>query len=93
MKEILEYDGNNPIICRWAQELLAYSFSALHLPCRMMTDVDSLTRQFGPQIATHCMIATILSQRDTVLRPLAYETITFKSSATSKLTPPKMPVP
>ena len=43
MKEILEYDSNIPIICGWAQELLAYSVSVLYGPCRMMIDVDSLT--------------------------------------------------
>ena len=59
----------------------------------MMIDVNSLTRRFGPQIATHYIITTILSQQDTALWPLAHETITFKSSATSKLTPPIMPVP
>ena len=92
MKEILEYDGNIPIICRWTQELLAYSFSVLHQPYRMMIDVNSLTCRFRPQIATHCMIATIISQKDTALWPLAYDTITFKPSATSKLSPPTMPV-
>ena len=58
-----------------------------------MINVDSLICRFGPQIATHCMIAKILSQRDSEMRPLAYEQTTFKCSATSKLTPPSMPMP
>ena len=93
MKEILEYDGKITMVCRWVPKILAYSLSVLHWPCRMMIDVVSLTFLFGPQIIPHCIIATIISQRDAALGPLAYETITFKSSATSKLTPPIMPVP
>ena len=58
-----------------------------------MIDVDSLTRRFGPQITTYCMITKILSQGDSEMRPLAYEQTTFKCGATSKLTSPSIPVP
>ena len=59
VKEILEYSGSIPMICRWAQELLGYQFSVIHRNCRMMADVDAFTRMFGPLIATHCSIANI----------------------------------
>ena len=57
VKEILEYEGSIPMICRWAQELLGYQFSVIHRHKRMMADVDALTRRVGPLIATHCCIA------------------------------------
>ena len=61
-----------------------------------MADVDSLTCCYGPLIAMHCMVSSILHQRDTVTHLLAYETKTFHNSATAKLTPPvfsKTPAP
>ena len=51
----------------------------------MMIDVDSLTRHYGPLIAMHYMVATILRQRDFTLKPLAYDANTFFTSTTTKL--------
>ena len=54
----------------------------------MMADVDSLTRCYGPLIAMHCMVSSILHQRDFITHPLVYETKKFHNSATAKITPP-----
>ena len=56
-------------------------------------DAHALTRRFGPLIATHCRISQILHERNIILRPLAYESLTFHASATSKLTPVLMDIP
>ena len=80
MKELLEYDGSISMISRWAQELLGYHFTVIHRSARMMRDVDAFSRRFGPMIARHMMIATILSARDRMKRPEAYEASTFKTS-------------
>ena len=93
IKEILEYNGNIPMICRWAQELLAYQYSVIHRNKRMMADVDALTRRFGPLIASHCYIAKLLHRRDVTQRSLAYEASYFHSSATAKLVPPNTALP
>ena len=96
VKEVLKYNGTIPLVCRWAQGLLGYQFTMIHRPNRMIADVDSLTRRYGPLIAMYCMVSSILHQRDTVTHPLAYETEIFHNSATAKLTPPvfsKTPIP
>ena len=77
IKEVLEYSGTIPMVCRWAQELLGYQFTVVHRSNRMMVDVDALTRRYGPLIAMHCMVATILRQRDFKLKPLAYDSSIF----------------
>ena len=86
IKEILEYMGSIPMVCRWAQELLGYQFTVVHRPNRMMVDVDSLTRRYGPLIAMHCMVSYILHRRDVVHKPLAYDRAAFLDSKTAKLT-------
>ena len=48
VKEILEYEGNIPQICRWAQELLGYQFIIIHISYKTMIDVDALSRRFDP---------------------------------------------
>ena len=88
VEEVLEYDGTIPLVCRWAQELLGYQFTIVHRPNRMMANVDSLTRRYGPLIAIHYIVSSILYHLDNVTRPLAYEPTTFYNSATAKLTPP-----
>ena len=44
IKEIIDYTGSIPVICRWAQELLGYEFTVIHRPHKMMMDVDALLR-------------------------------------------------
>ena len=41
VQEILEYNGNIHVICRWAQELLGYNFTVLHRPAKMMADKEA----------------------------------------------------
>ena len=91
MTEILDYEGPIPMIGRWAQELLGYHFTAIHRSHRMMVDVDALTRRFGPLIATHCTLASILHDRDKQQRPKTYDKDTFLSSHSSKLAEPTDP--
>ena len=55
-----------------------------------MADVDALTHQFDPHIAEHYCIAAILHRRDECRRSLAYGQTCFRSSATTKLTPPNV---
>ena len=81
------------MICRWAHELLGYQFSVIHHHKHMMADVDSLTKRFGPLVATHCCVAAIIYTRDTSLRPFAYEHSTFKDHTTAQLTPPSINYP
>ena len=85
---MLEYEGSIPMICRRAQELLGYQFSVIHRHKRMMTDVDALTRRFGPLIATHCCISVILHNRDKTIRPLAYDSTTFANTSAVQLPSP-----
>ena len=60
IKEILEYGGSIPIICRQNQELLGYQFTFVHMNAIMMINVDGLTRRFGKLIACHCVITQTL---------------------------------
>ena len=83
IKEILEYSGSIPMICRWAQELLGYQFSVIHRNKRVMIDVDALTRRFGSIILSHCAIAEVLSLRDTERRHIVYSASMFHICATS----------
>ena len=92
MTEILDYEGPIPMICRWAQELLGYNFTVVHRPNRMMVDVDALSRRYGSLITTHCVVSSILHQRDISHRPAAYDKAAFISSNSSKLPPPETPV-
>ena len=87
IKEILEYSGTMPMVCRWAQELLGYQFTVVHRPNHIVVNIDALTRRYGPLIAMHCMVSTILHQRDIQHNPLAYAHSTFLASKTVKLTP------
>ena len=85
IKEVLEYSDTIPMVCRWVQELLGYQFTVVHRSNRIMVDVDSLTRRYGPLIAMHCMVATILRQRDITLKALAYDSSIFLTCPTAKL--------
>ena len=87
VKEILDYDGNISMVCRWAQELLGYHFTVLHRSKHMMRDVDALTRRFGPLIVQHMNTAAVLCHLDRDNRPAAYtDTLTSEGNIT-KLEP------
>ena len=83
MKEVLEYSGTIHMVCRWAQELLRYQFRVFHQSNSMMVNVDSFIRRYEPLIAMHCMVSTILRQRDISHKPLAYDSSTFFSEFNS----------
>ena len=72
VKEILDYDGNISMVCRWVQELLVYYFTVLLQSKYTMKDVDTLTCRFGPLVAQHMMTADILSTLDRCARLVAY---------------------
>ena len=79
------------MICRWTQELLGYSFTIIQRPSRMMGDMDALSRRFGKAIATHFLIAYILSTYDKTLRLFAYDPESFHQY--SRLRKKTNPVP
>lgn len=82
VKEVLNYNGTIHMISRWAQELLGYDFEVVHRSAHMMKDVDSLTRKYGEQYATHFMIAAIMREQDRLSRPSAYLDSQFVSRPT-----------
>jgi len=92
MKELLVYNGSIAMINRWAQELLGYHFTVIHRPACMMRDVNGLTRQFGPLITRHIMIASILAARDHLNRPSAYDQAAFATNAKASMSEPLAPV-
>jgi hypothetical protein len=55
---LVEYDGDNHMLRRWAQDLLGYDFITLHRPERMMRDVDALSRCYDKLVRAHVLIAT-----------------------------------
>ena len=77
------------MLCRWAQELLGYSFAVVHRPAKMMSDVDCLTRRYCPSLLRHQKIANILRQCDNNRRPLAFLATSFPAFATKI----KLPLP
>ena len=87
VKEILEYDGEIHMICRWAQELLGYHYSIIHRCERMMKYVDSISRRFGPAIAVYIRAAALLITVDRQRRPLAYDKIIPNSTSEAKYLP------
>jgi hypothetical protein len=50
IKALVEYEGDNHLLRRWAMDLLGYSFEIIHRPERMMKDVDALTRHYDPLV-------------------------------------------
>ena len=52
------------MVYRWTQELLGYHFSILHQSDRMMRDVDTISRRFGPLISVYIRTALVLSDTD-----------------------------
>ena len=64
MKEILEYNGEIHMICRWAHELLGYHYSIINGCARMMRDVDAIPRRFSSSIGSHIRIASLLTSFD-----------------------------
>ena len=82
VREVLDYRGTIHMISRWAQELLGYNFEIVHRSDSMMRDVDSITRRYTAQYATHFMIAATLRVIDKVSRPTAYQNSKFHTQPT-----------
>ena len=61
----------------WAQELLGYHFTVIHLITNMMGDVDALTRRFGENFSVHQCVANILRDKDELKRPDYYNDAAF----------------
>ena len=75
--KILNYEGPIHSISRWAQELLAYSFTCVHRPNSMMVDVDALSRSYDPLTAKHIVVANTYRVHDMNCRSDAYSTSMF----------------
>ena len=69
IKDILEYNGEIAVVTCWAQELLGYHFSVIHMPARMMMDMNGLTRRFNSLSSKYAHIALLLSSVDHKDRP------------------------
>ena len=68
-----------PMVCRWAQELLGYHLSIVHISNTMMVYVDALIRRFGHLISNHIYIAALLSSWDWYKHPRAYAATKFSN--------------
>ena len=58
---------------------MAYEFVCVHLPNRMMKDVDSVYRHIDPLIHRYLVGAAVLHSADKILRPFAYNYDVFFS--------------
>ena len=79
INHILEYDGPIHALRRWSQELMAYDFTPLHRPARLMQDVDALNR--GPYhkiITNYDSMSHALHKKDQLMNALAYCKQTFE---------------
>ena len=77
LKEVLEYEGGIPMVCRWVQELLGYHLTIVHRSNKIMVNIDAITQIFGHLISHHILIADFLSSRDCAKRPRAYADTKF----------------
>ena len=59
------------MIGRWAQELTEYQFTVTHIPDRMMAGADDIARFFGPLLAKHLEIFSMLGERYQLQYPKA----------------------
>ena len=69
IKAMIEYDGDNHLLRRWAMDLLGYSFEIIHRPERMMKDVDALSRHYDPLVREHVLTAHRLREEAFVANP------------------------
>ena len=67
---MLEYDCCIHQLKHWSQELLTYEFVCIHLPNRMMKDVDGVCRYIDPLIHRYLVDANIMRSNDEMLRPM-----------------------
>ena len=69
---MLEYDGSIHQLKCWPQEVLANEFVYIHLPNRMMKDVDGACHQIDPLIHRYLIDATTMYSNAILLRPFTY---------------------
>ena len=69
---MLEYDGSIHQLKCWPQEVLANEFFYIHLPNRMMKDVDGACHQIDPLIHRYLIDATTMYSNAILLRPFTY---------------------
>ena len=77
--KMLHSDGSIHAIHRWAQELLAYSFTCVHRPNSMMVDVDFLSRCYNLLVAKYVVVANKYRIRDMNNRVDVYSSTAFDS--------------
>ena len=57
----------------------------------MMGDVDALIRRFGSLISDHMRVAAVLSQRNIIAHPKAYNIAAFTQNKLTQLTKKTIP--
>ena len=77
VRAIMNYEGTNYMLSRWAQELLGYHFICLHRPARMMQDVDGIARHPDPLIDSYEHMAAQLNADSKRDAPDQYEPASF----------------
>ena len=80
LRSIVEYEGTNYMLARWAQELLGYNFLCLHRPDTMMQDVDGVSRHPDPLIDSYERTAQLLDATSKQDAPTQYEPSAFPPS-------------
>ena len=70
----------------WAQELLVYQFTIIHISTNMMVYVDDITRRFGNLISHHIAIAALLRSHNQAKHPRAYAATKFSNLSNVKIT-------
>ena len=71
--------------CCWAQELLVYHFTIVHISNKMMVYIDAITRLFGYLISNHIAISALSSSRNQSKRPCAYAATEFSNLSNVKI--------
>ena len=90
VKALVEYDGSNHMLQRWAQDLLGYDFEVVHRSERMMRDVDALSRLHHPLVAKYMATAVALRAESFDRNPALFCPVDL-SELDSKLSPADPP--
>ena len=84
IKAVLEYNRPISVVNCWIQELLAYNYTVMHRSCKMIQDVDSLTRRFGRLVRNHLCISAIFHDLEPKRRSNVYYSHVFASHTSKK---------
>ena len=74
------------MVCLWAQEILGYYFTIVHIINKMMVYVDDLTWRFWHLISHHISISELLRSCERAKHPCAYATTKFSNLSNAKIT-------